>query len=198
MVKENNDARKVSEEFVIQVFDKIREVNQELAEDVKGLRNAVIGFGDAFSKRYDGQPRPNEVHDRLDNWGKTFEIRHKASKEKLEHLEGIIAETNIVLKDHCTHSEAGICNIEGAIDKDDSKLDKIITAIGGLKNRVTIMIVAVSLAFTLVTISYLFVRSSIDAVVATKMEKIEKEQQQEINKQLEQIKKALKEHMDKK
>ena len=39
MARDNNDTRKVSEEFVIEVFDKVRGVNEELAVDVKNLRN---------------------------------------------------------------------------------------------------------------------------------------------------------------
>ena len=190
MAKDNNDARKVSEEFVIQVFDKVREVNQELAEDVKGLRNAVIGFGDAFNKRYEGQPRPNELHVLLDHWGKTFEDRHLGTKEKLLHLEGIIGDAATKLKDHCGHAEPGITNIEDAIKKDDSKLDKIL-------KRVNTMIIVVAVAFSLITLSYLFVKSTVDTIVEKKIEKIESQHQTDIQKQLEEINKALREHMDK-
>jgi hypothetical protein len=187
MTSNNNNTRKVSEEFVIQVFDKIRDVNEELSADVKELRNAIIGLGEAYNKRYEGQPRPVELHQLLDSWGKTFEIRHKASKEKLEFLEKIISGTHTKLKDHCDHAEAGIDDIEDAIEKDDNKLDKIL-------KRVNTMIIVVCVAFSIITLSYLFVRSTVDVIVDKKIEKIERQYQTEIQEQLEEIKRALEKH----
>jgi hypothetical protein len=191
----NNNIRKVSEEFVIKVFDKVRDVNEELADDVKELRNAVIGLVEAYNKQYEGQPQPKELHILLDNWGKTFEIRHAASKEKLEYLEVIIATSKEMLKDHCDHAEAGISNIEEAIERDDSKLDKIIDGIGNVKKRTNTMIIVVAVAFSLMTITYLFVRGSIDTIIETKIEKIETQHQEDIDKKLDNLERLIKQHM---
>ncbi len=188
MASNNNNSRKVSEEFVIQVFDKIRDVNEELSADVKELRNAVIGFGEAFSKRYEGQPRPAELHALLDSWGKTFEIRHKAAKEKMVYLEGIIGDTHTKLKEHCDHAETGICNIEDAIEKDDSKLDKIL-------KRVNTMIIVVAVAFSLITLSYLFVKGSVNTIVDTKIESIEKDYHNDLKKDIHELKELVEEHI---
>ena len=67
MVDGNNNARRVSEEFVIKIFDKIRDVNEELATDVKDLRNAIIVLAETFSKQYEGQPSPKELHQLLNS-----------------------------------------------------------------------------------------------------------------------------------
>jgi hypothetical protein len=195
MTRDNNDNRKVSEEFVIQVFDKVRDVNEALASDVKELRNALIGFGEAFNKRYEGQPRPSELHALIESWGKTFEIRHTAAKEKLEYLEGILTSSQTLLKDHCDSAEAGICNIEDAIEKDDSKLDKIIAELGNIKKRTNTMIIVVVVAFSLITLTYLFVRSSVDTIIETKIEKIETQHQEDIDKKLDNLEKLIKQHM---
>jgi len=195
MVKNNNNTRKVSEEFVIKVFDKVREVNQELTEDVKTLRNAVIGFGDAFNKRYEGQPRPTEAHALLNTWGDKFEIRHKATKEKLEYLEGIVTSSKEMLKDHCDHAESEFCSIEEELKEDEGLLTKIFDGVTKLRNRVTLMIVAVSIAFSMVTVTYLFVRNSIDTTIRKKIERVEIQNQTELQKQLEDIKKSLEQHM---
>jgi Skp family chaperone for outer membrane proteins len=194
MTSNNNNGRKVSEEFVIQVFDKIRDVNEELSADVKELRNAVIGFGEAFSKRYEGQPRPKELHTLLDNWGKTFEIRHAASKEKLLHLEGIISSSKEMLKEHCDHAESEFCSIEKELKEDEGLLTKIKDAIDKVAGRVNIMIVAVLVSLAIFTIAYFFVSHSVDKVVETRIEKIETQHQTEIQKQLEEIKRALEKH----
>jgi len=195
MTRDNNDNRRVSEEFVIQVFDKVRDVNEALASDVKELRNALIGFGEAFNKRYEGQPRPTELHALLDSWGKTFEIRHAAAKEKLEYLEGIITSTQSMLKEHGEHAETRISDIEEAIEKDDSKLDKIIDGISSVKKRTNTMIIVVAVAFSLITLAYLFVRGSVDTIVDTKIEKIEKQHQEDIDKKLNNLEKLIEKYM---
>ena len=184
----NNNNRKVSEEFVIQVFEKVQDVNEALASDVKELRNALIGFGEAFNKRYEGQPRPVELHTLLDTWGKTFEDRHQVSKEKLLHLEGIISKTHTKLKGHCDHAEAGIDDIEDAIEKDDNKLDKIL-------KRVNTMIIVVCVAFSLMTLTYIFVKSSVDTIVDKKIEKIESQHKKDIDKKLDNLEELIKKHM---
>jgi hypothetical protein len=193
MVENNN--KKVSEEFVIQVFDKVKEVNEALAIDVTELRNAVTLFGEAFNKRYEGQPRPAELHALLNSWGKTFEIRHTATKEKLEYLEGIISSSESLLKEHCDHAEKGICNLEESLEKDDSKLDKILNAIDSVKSRIHVMIVAVLVALALFTVAYFFVSHSVDKVIATKLESVEKKYQEDLQHQLDEINKALRKHM---
>lgn len=191
----NND-RKVSEEFVIKVFEKFREANEEMVSDIKELNKTVLTFGEAFNKRYEGQPRPAELHTLLNTWGDKFEIRHKATKEKLEYLEGIVSASKEMLKEHCDHAETGICNIEDAIEKDDSKLDKILSAIDSVKSRIHVMIVAVLVALALFTVAYFFVSHSVDKVIATKLEKVEKHYQEDLQRQLDEISKSLQEHRE--
>jgi archaellum component FlaF (FlaF/FlaG flagellin family) len=195
MTGNDNNTRKVSEEFVIKVFDKVRDVNEELADDIKELRNAVIGLAEAYNKRYEGQPRPKELHVLLDSWGKTFEIRHAASKEKLEYLEGIISSSKEMLKDHCDHAESEFCSIEEELKQDEGMLKKIKDAIDKLTGRVHIMIVAVLVSLAIFTVAYFFVSHSVDKVVETRVEKIEKIYQQSLQEQLDEINKTLQRHM---
>ncbi len=197
MAQENNDSRKVSEDFVIQVFDKIRDVNEELSADVKELRNAVIGFGEAFTKRYEGQPRPVELHTLLDNWGKTFEIRHAASKEKLEYLEGIITSSKEMLKEHCDHAESEFCSIEEELKQDEGMLQKIKDAIDKLGSRVNIMIVAVLVSLTIFTLAYFFVSHSVDKVIEKKLTTIEQNYQQKFDKKFDNLDNLIRKHIEK-
>jgi len=194
----SNDEKKVSEEFVIRVFDKVRDVNEELATDIKDLRNAVIVVGEAFSKQYEGQPRPGELHQLLNSWGKTFEIRHKATSDKLDTCATRSEDIHTLLQEHCTHSDAGICSIEEELKEEEGVLNKILEAVKSVKNRTNVMIAVVAVAFTIITVAYFFVSASVDNIIETKMEKIEKHYQQDLSEQLDELGKALRQHMDEK
>ena len=196
MVDGNNNTRRVSEEFVIKIFDKIRDVNEEIATDVKDLRNAIIVLAEAFSKQYEGQPSPKELHHLLNSWGKTFEIRHKATSDKLDTCATRSEQIYTLLQEHCTHSDAGICSIEEELKEDEGVLNKILEAVKSVKNRTNVMIAVVAVAFTIITVAYFFVSASIDNVIETKMEKVEKHYQQDLQEQLDEISKAIRQHMD--
>jgi hypothetical protein len=167
-----NNERKVSEDFVIKVFDKVKEANESTAADIKALREAVIVFGEGFTKRYDGQPRPVEMHNRLDSWGKTFERFHDDIQTKLDNCSSRSEQIHTLLQEHCTHSDAGICSIEEELKEDEGVLNKILNVAHSIKNRTNIMIAVVAVAFSIITVAYFFVAASVDNVIETKMEKI--------------------------
>lgn len=192
---ENDNARKVSEGFVIKVFDKIREVNEQLSIDVKDLRNAVIILGEVFNKRYEGQPRPNELQNLLDSWGKTFEIRHKATSDKLDSCRVRSEDIHILLKEHCGNSSSTLCSIEEGLKGDEDSLSEIKDGIGKMRSRINFMIGVVAVAFSIFVIAYFFVSATVDKVVETKMEKIEEHYQQDLQERLDDIGKALRQHM---
>jgi hypothetical protein len=191
-----NDERKVSEDFVIRVFDKVKEANESTADDIKDLREAIIVFGEAFNKRFEGQPRPVEAHNLLDSWGKTFEIRHQSTSDKLDTCATRAEDIHTLLQQHCDHSDAGVCSIEDELKKDEGILKKIQDAINVVKTRVTIMITVVAAAFAIFVVAYFFVASSVERIVEIKMEKIEKHYQQDIQVQLDELTEILRQHSE--
>jgi hypothetical protein len=193
---ENDNARKVSEGFVIKVFDKIREVNEQLSIDVKDLRNAVIILGEVFNKRYEGQPRPNELQALLNNWGKTFESRHDNVVDKLNANMTKGEDIHILLKEHCGNSSSKLCSIEEGLKEDEDSLSEIKDGIGKMRSRINFMIGVVAVAFSIFVIAYFFVSATVDKVVETKMEKIEEHYQQDLQERLDDIGKALRQHME--
>lgn len=205
MARDNNDTRKVSEEFVIKVFDKVRDVNEELAEDVKNLRNAVIKVGEAFNKRYEGQPSPAELHALLNSWGKTFEIRHKSSSDKLDLCATRSEEIHTMLREHCDHAEAGICSIEQELrDEEGSFLSiqekvnpipKIKEIVESLKSRVNLMIGVVAVAFGIFVLAYFFVSASVDKVIEKKMHSVEQHYQDDLKEDISELKDILERHI---
>ena len=72
----------------------------------------------------------------------------------------------------------------------------VLEAIKSVKNRTNVMIAVVAVAFTIITVAYFFVSASIDNVIETKMEKVEKHYQQDLQEQLDEISKAIRQHMD--
>jgi hypothetical protein len=103
-----------------------------------------------------------------------------------------------VIEDHHTYSGEHLDNINTCTETINDNSSKILSLIKSLNKRVTTMILVVCITFSIMTISYLFVRSSVQSIVkeAVKTEKIVKENathnHTELSKQIEEIRKLIK------
>jgi hypothetical protein len=99
------------------------------------------------------------------------------------------------VKEHCDHADAGFCSIEEELKEDEGMLKKIFDGVSKLTNRVTIMIAVVAVAFSIVTVAYLFVRSSVDTIVEKKAGVIEQQYQDEFDKKMNRLERLIRDHM---
>lgn len=191
----NTDERKVSEEFVWKLIGEVKEVNKEVSSDIKAQSDAIVNLINVFRKRFDGEPKMSDMKTVVDLYAKQFENYHEKILDKFSECKDINTEIHTLLKDHCEHADSCLTNIDKTLGEEDSFFEQIIKGIEAIKKRVNTMIIVVIVTFSLISISYLFVRSTIDSMVQKKMEKIEQEYQQDLKNDIDKIEDLVREHI---
>lgn len=191
----NREERKVSEEFVWKLIGEVKEVNKEVSTDIKSQSEAIVNLVNVFRKRFDGEPKMSDMRVLIDTYAKEFSNSHDKIAEKFNECKEINTEIHKLLKDHCDHANACFANIDNTLVDEDSFFDRIIKDLTAVKKRVTTMIIVVAVAFSLMTITYLFVRSTIDSVIQKRMEQVEHHYQQDLKKDIEQLEKLIQKHI---
>lgn len=191
----SNNERKVSEAFVLQVLDKIKESNESLAADSKAISNAVVALTSAFKKRFDGEPKPSEIKNLIETHANTLSLRYNGYEERIKKIEKDSQDTCQMLKKHCEASDASFCSISDTLGAEDTFFDSIISELKLIKSRISLMIAVVAITFSLATVSYIFVKSTVDSVIQTKMETIEEQYQEDLKEDIDKIEKLVREHI---
>jgi len=191
----NTEERKVSEEFVWKLIGEVKEVNKEVSADIKAQSDAIVNLVNVFRKRFDGEPKMSEMKVLIDTYAKEFSNYHGKISDKFIECKDINTEIHKLLKDHCDHASSCFANIDTTLGDEDSFFQNIMSGIDTIKKRVNTMIVVVLVSFSILAISYLFVRSAVDSVIHKKMTAVEEHYQKDLKEDISRIEKLVERHI---
>jgi len=191
----NREERKVSEEFVWKLIGEVKEVNKEVSTDIKSQSEAIVNLVNVFRKRFDGEPKMSDMRVLIDTYAKEFSTYHDKIVDKFADCKNLNDDIYELLQKHCKHADSCLTNIDQTLGEEDSLFQQIIKGIDVIRKRVNYMIIVVAVAFSLMTITYLFVRTTMDSVIQKKMEQVENHYQKDLKKDIERLEDLVKKHI---
>lgn len=167
----SNGENRIATDVVVKLFDTLKDANGHMQKSVEKQTEAIMHLTGLIKEGV----QPDEIK-------KIIESHAKESGIKLDDL------------DTCT---------EAVHDRSEEIAnllkDKIIPSIKDLRKWVGTMILVVCVTFSVMTISYFFVKDNVETMINNKIESIEKIEngsRTNIQKQIEELKRLLDEHTE--